>query len=49
MESLQLSLSAILPTKDVRTFGTDPDVNRLVKGTFNLRPPLPKYVATYGF
>lgn len=43
------ALSPILPTKDVKTFGTDPDVNRLVQRTFKLRSSLPKYVVTYCF
>ena len=41
------ALSTILPKKEGKTFGKDPDVSRMIKGVFKLRPSLPKYVSTY--
>ena len=41
------ALSAILPEIEGKTFGQDPNVSRMIKGMFNLRPSLTKYVTTY--
>jgi len=40
-------LSAILPKRDGKTFGTSEDVSRLLKGMFKLKPTLPRYTVIY--
>ena len=41
------ALSAILPKIGGKTFGQNPNVSRMIKRIFKLRPSLPKYVTTY--
>ncbi len=41
------ALSAILPKEEDYSFGKHPNVSRMLKGIFKLRPSLPKHVAIY--
>ena len=41
------ALWVISPKIRGKTFGRDPNVRRIIKGIFNLRSSLPKYVTTY--
>ena len=39
------ALLTIFPNKHGKTFGKDPDVSIFIKEMFNLRAPLPEYIA----
>ena len=41
------ALSAILPKRNAISFGKCPDVSRMIKGIFKLRPSLPKHTVVY--
>ena len=40
-------LSSTLPTKSTGTIGKDPLVTSLLKGIYNERPPVPRYLSTW--
>ena len=41
------ALSAILPKHEGKTFGEHPDVSKMLRGIFKLRPMFPKYTVIY--
>ena len=41
------ALSSTLPRRDGQPLGQQEDVCRLMRGVYNLRPPLPRYVSTW--
>ena len=47
LNSYRSALSSTLCLRDGTTVGCDPLVSRLLKGTYNLRPPLPRYSSTW--
>ena len=47
LNSYRSALSSILCPCDGTTVGCDPLVSRLLKGIYNLRPPLPRYSSTW--
>ncbi|XP_068742268.1 uncharacterized protein [Montipora capricornis] len=47
LNSYRSALSSTLCPRDGTTVGCDPLVSRLLKGIYNLRPPLPRYSSTW--
>ena len=47
LNSYRSALSSTLCPRDGTTVGCDPLVSRLLKGRYNLRPPLPRYSSTW--
>ena len=47
LNSYRSALSSTLCPRDGTTVGCDPLVSRLLKGIYNLRPPLPRYPSTW--
>ena len=47
LNSYRSALSSTLCLRDGTTVGCDPLVSRLLKGIYNLRPPLPRYSSTW--
>ena len=44
INSARSALSAILQTSQNHTFGEHPDVKRVMKGIYQIRPPMPRYM-----